>query len=120
MSRTYKKRPHHFHRKPCGHKQAKSSYEANGGRSGGIPPSAREDLVHGDQSWIADKIAFRLHQKGLTDEQIIRHISRKYNLTYHRVKDRVLPSPDSWWRNCNCHQCEDRRKAQRRKWLGKI
>jgi hypothetical protein len=116
MSRTYKKYPHRYFRRPRGHRQAL----VNGVRSKAVPPSSWDDINHDYQCWKPHDIALALHKKGWSNDRIVKHLRFKFKMTLKQA-ERCVDYSGAWYK-CDCPSCTEE-KARRRAsgfwwWLG--
>ena len=108
MARSRKKVHVHWFRSPKGRKQA----IINKARHKSIPPDAWDDINVDPSCERVNKIAFALHKKGFTEDEIVNRLVKHHG--YERW--RILNSHwyNSYWYKCDCEQCKTRRNRRRR------
>jgi hypothetical protein len=77
MGKTYKRFSKGFLRKPRGRKQAL----IQGARKKAVPPRAWDDLPLGKQCWFPTELACRFCRKGMTREEAIRILRKRFRLS---------------------------------------
>ena len=86
MSDTIKKFPYGWFRAPRGRKNAL----INNARKRSVPPNAWDDINYSKDCYLPYIIARRLYEKGLSQEEIIKKIRKKFKLS-HAEAILVLP-----------------------------
>jgi len=76
MARTYKRYPPFYFRSPRGHRQARRA----GLRKSKTPPDAWEDVPFDRQVWLPYKVAKGLAKKGISYQDIVRHVQLKFKM----------------------------------------
>jgi hypothetical protein len=74
--KTWRRSPQKLHRRPGGQKHI---YDPET-RPGAKPPGTYEDIPHSKDVWSAQKAAERMREKGMSDEQILQALRRKWKL----------------------------------------
>ena len=82
MSRTWKKYPRSYFRRPRGRKQALIA----GVRHGAVPPDEWDDIHLDKQCWLPQKVANGLAAKGWPDREIADEMMRRYRMPWDDVR----------------------------------
>lgn len=112
MSRSYKAvLPGRMFRHPKGRRQA----IRNEARKRAIPPDAWDDICLDDSCYTIENVAVHLHQKGWSEDKIVRHLRKKYGVSSKVARD-SLPIHRwgifTFWgggfgsRSCSCKSCQ--------------
>lgn len=109
MGKSWKRYPWTYFRCPRGGKSAK----INGVRSGSTPPNEWDDVDYDRACWIAGKVALALHKKRRGDDEIVRHLRKKFGYGRKMAVNviRWAKSYNGTWRRCDCECCKESRNA---------
>jgi len=114
MSRTFKKYPRHWYRRPSGRKRAL----VNGVRKRAVPPDPYDDIHPDRQCFSADKVGLELHKLGWSNEKIAKRLSWRFKVPYLVIWHSIIPDkPFDWWWSCKCKECNEKYQAWR-EWRG--
>lgn len=83
MGKTYKKYPLMYYRQPRGRKQAL----VQGARKKAVPPDAWDDIRCDKQCWLPYDLGHRFHEAGMSREEAIRKLRRKFRLSQLDAED---------------------------------
>jgi len=103
MARSRKKNIGMMHRHPKGHKRAKKQ----GGRNKAIPPNPWEDIRPDSQCYLPFKIAFALHKKGWSRDDIVNRLVDNHGYDRWKIMKSYWYSRGFWL--CDCEDCKNRR-----------
>ena len=95
MSRTYKHYPRSYHRRKSGHPQGLrrklTREEVDEGipaeRKKAIPPDPWDDDRYDDVCHIPNRAAENMKDQGLSREEIVRNLKRKFKLSHVEAED---------------------------------
>lgn len=106
MARTYKRMPY----RGCGFRNTHGRRQAliNKARPKAVPPDPWEDIPVDNQCYLPMRIALKLHQKGMDNVVIVKHLRRKFKLSLKQAEGCV--SWDGYWWQCECEECNRVRK----------
>jgi hypothetical protein len=88
MGKTFKKFPRSYYRRPKGRKRALVQ-EA---RKRAVPPDAWDDIRYDKQCWFPDELGRRFREAGISREEAIRKLRRKFCLSQREAEEATYVS----------------------------